>query len=135
MMEATGGCMDDADDDGCWKVIVEMIMIVAVDDELRWTVVDADEWWRLRMNDWISIVTLMNDDVIVEKLSNIFTDLLERAKNAMMMDLVEDSCVMSMMVDVEGCWAMIVKTFHDGHGGWLIVDYDGWRWMMDYDEL
>lgn len=42
MMEAIGGCMADADDAGCSKVIAEMVMIVAVDDELRWTVVDDD---------------------------------------------------------------------------------------------
>ena len=43
----------------------------------------------------------MNDDMVAEQLSNIFTDLLKRAENAMMMDLVEDIWAMRMMMDVE----------------------------------
>ena len=40
-------------------------------------------------------------DIVVEQLSNRFTDVLERAENAMMMHPVGDSWMTWMMTDVE----------------------------------
>ena len=40
-------------------------------------------------------------DIVVEQLSNRFTDVLDRAENAMMMHLVGDSWMAWMMMDVE----------------------------------
>ena len=40
-------------------------------------------------------------DIVVEQLSNRFTDVLDRAENAMMMHLAGDSWMKWMMMDVE----------------------------------
>ena len=40
-------------------------------------------------------------DIVVEQLSNRFTDVLERAENAMMTHLAGDSWMTWMMMDVE----------------------------------
>ena len=40
-------------------------------------------------------------DIVVEQLSNRFTDVLERAQNAMVMHLAGDSWMKWMMMDVE----------------------------------